>query len=316
MEASLKPVLALALLLCVTAQSDVSPAGYDNSVTASSGVESSLRFVNTFKNYTNLKAGESIKLKCEVTGEPRVTRFSWYVNEVPLENSKRIKIKNKLNGVDTQWSRLRIRDLEDMDRGFYRCEASNGITVIHAESLLKVTGNEHSKPKWQDDTHYDDDYHEDEVIPESFPLDFGADLSGGVEGLPPHLQYNAGRHPFQHSFSQDDEPSSRGRAASGFQNPDLPSLKPNDYGRGTCQVYTGSICAAHVGSGRVFISEGLTQTYVEQMLQKSLNVIAKSPDLEGECAQYAIPAICLSTLPICDRQTNKPRKVKIILFLK
>ena len=33
------------------------------------------------------------------------------------------------------------------------------------------------------------------------------------------------------------------------------------------------------------------------------------PQLSKKCAKYAIPAVCHSTLPLCDMQTQRPRKV-------
>ena len=55
--------------------------------------------------------------------------------------------------------------------------------------------------------------------------------------------------------------------------------------------------------------QGLNQDYIEKKLQAAFQVITNSPDLSKECAQFAIPAICLSTFPLCDAQTKKPRKV-------
>ena len=97
-------------------------------------------------------------------------------------------------------------------------------------------------------------------------------------------------------------------AATSNLNGDLPSLKPNERA-GRCQPYTGSVCREHLGTNYIFVSQGLTQDYIEQKLQASLQVISNSPELSKECAKYAIPAICLSTLPLCDTQTQKPRKV-------
>ena len=59
----------------------------------------------------------------------------------------------------------------------------------------------------------------------------------------------------------------------------------------------------------VFITEGLTLQYIEQKLNAALTVITASPDLSESCSHYAIPAICLATLPLCDRRTEKPRKI-------
>ena len=40
-----------------------------------------------------------------------------------------------------------------------------------------------------------------------------------------------------------------------------------------------------------------------------MTVITVSPDLSESCSQYAIPSICLATLPLCDRIEEKPRKI-------
>ena len=56
--------------------------------------------------------------------------------------------------------------------------------------------------------------------------------------------------------------------------------------------------------------KGLSQDYIEKKLKAAFHVITNSPDLSKECAKFAIPAICLSTLPLCDSQTKKPRKVR------
>ena len=72
------------------------------------------------------------------------------------------------------------------------------------------------------------------------------------------------------------------------------------------------MCREHLGNNYIFVSQGLTLEHIEQKLQASLQVIANSPELSKECAKYAIPAICFSTMPLCDAQTQKPRKVRRI----
>ena len=91
-------------------------------------------------------------------------------------------------------------------------------------------------------------------------------------------------------------------------------MKPNERA-GRCQRYSGSVCQEHLGNKYIYVSQGLTLDYIERQLQKSLMVIKNSPDLSKECAKYAIPAICLSTLPLCDTQIQKPRKVNNNVFL-
>ena len=103
-------------------------------------------------------------------------------------------------------------------------------------------------------------------------------------------------------------------ATSNDLNGNLPNLKPNERA-GRCQRYSGSVCQEHLGNKYIYVSQGLTLDYIERQLQKSLMVIKNSPDLSKECAKYAIPAICLSTLPLCDTQIQKPRKVNNNVFL-
>ena len=42
---------------------------------------------------------------------------------------------------------------------------------------------------------------------------------------------------------------------------------------GSCQPYVGSVCAKYVGREYVFVTEGLTQQYIEQKLTAALTVI-------------------------------------------
>jgi hypothetical protein len=47
----------------------------------------SLRFIKLFGNITK-EAGESVKLKCEVTGDPPPTKIRWFKNEAPIIEEK------------------------------------------------------------------------------------------------------------------------------------------------------------------------------------------------------------------------------------
>ncbi|CAB4068987.1 ROR1 [Lepeophtheirus salmonis] len=235
----------------------------------------SLRFLYPLKNVTR-HVGETLKLRCDVEGH--VTRFTWSFNYEVLEDKKKGRIRVKHN-YDENWSQLRIKDLEPLDRGYYICEASDGTEIIRAESTVKVNPVEWiSKSPFQHDD-------EDGIIPQTFPLDMDV---GSIE--------------FQ-GRSPEDFNIPSGHLTSG-----LPSLKPSDHS-GTCQRYTGTVCSKYVGSQPVFVSQGLRQDYIEKQLQRSLTVISNSPELSDRCAKYAIPAICLSTLPLCDIQTQKPRKI-------
>ena len=98
-----------------------------------------LVFVEPMKNYSKL-AGESLKIRCVVQGQPPASTIKWYKNEAPLiEEKGRVRIRSKTgSGGDTQWSRIRFSDLETMDTGYYKCEAYNGLQTISSETVIKV----------------------------------------------------------------------------------------------------------------------------------------------------------------------------------
>ena len=91
------------------------------------------------KNFTRLSGG-TLKLRCEVKSNPPATDIRWFRNEMALtKEGSRVRIRTKIGNGETQWSRVRIKPLDTMDTGFYRCQASNGKRVISAESMVKVT---------------------------------------------------------------------------------------------------------------------------------------------------------------------------------
>lgn len=117
-----------------------------------------MHFVRQLNNVTR-DSGKSVKLNCEVTGEPPPLRIQWYMNEVPVGGSadvgngvgekkskprltvKRFQSRHK-NGLG---SRLRINKLEVHDTGFFMCEATNGIEKIQSTAILMVKINPFSE---------------------------------------------------------------------------------------------------------------------------------------------------------------------------
>ena len=86
-----------------------------------------------------MQVGDSLKVRCEVRGSPPATAFRWFRNEAPLlEEMGRVKVKSYTDQGPTQWSQLRFRALETLDTGFYRCEASNSLTTLRSNSVIKV----------------------------------------------------------------------------------------------------------------------------------------------------------------------------------
>ncbi len=87
--------------------------------------------------------GDTHKLRCEARGDPPVTVFRWYKNEAPLiEEQQRLRVRDYLKPSSDsggQSSILRFKELETLDTGFYRCEATNGLgETIKSTAVLKV----------------------------------------------------------------------------------------------------------------------------------------------------------------------------------
>ena len=78
-----------------------------------------------------------------------------------------------------------------------------------------------NSPHNDHDDDYDDyDYDESHLIPESFPLDFNADLSSGVHGLPPELAHGDQHHQQSRVVASKSKSHGFGNGYNG-----LPSLK-------------------------------------------------------------------------------------------
>jgi receptor tyrosine kinase-like orphan receptor 1 len=239
---------------------------------------------------TTRDAGGSLKLRCEADGPLPATEFRWYKNEAPVLVEKgRVRIKTEVRD-SPQWSLLRITELETLDTAFYRCEASNGIDTVRSDAIVRVNLGSLG------------------TLPRSFPpLQPGA--FPGMSGQPTNVEFE-GRSP-------DLGEGGGGRAKGDSHLSDTmlkrleqgnPSLVPNE-ASGFCQPYYGSVCAKYIGANFIYISEGLSQDHIEKKLAGVLPVIKASPDMTSDCAEYALPSICLSTFAICDKKKQKPRKI-------
>ena len=166
-------LLGLATVTSVTlAESDATIASpivsFNATETEEDGVtfdHSPLMFASPMKNFTKI-SGESLKLKCEVRGFPPASNFRWFKDEAPLmEERGRIRIRSRTGSGDVQVSRVVFQSLNTMDTGFYRCEASNGISVTHGESMVKVhrggAGSGRKKTDLKPDPDDDDEAGED-----------------------------------------------------------------------------------------------------------------------------------------------------------
>ena len=100
-------------------------------------IPKSLVFIKELRNFTK-EQGDSVKVRCEVRGEPPASKFRWFFNEAPLlEEPGRLKVKNFMKG-SSQSSVLRFQELETLDKGYYRCEASNDLITIKSTSSAAI----------------------------------------------------------------------------------------------------------------------------------------------------------------------------------
>ena len=96
-----------------------------------------LTFLKELRNITKT-SGESLRLRCDVSGTVPAHSFEWYKNDAPLiEEKNRMKIKNKLNG-NPQCSMLKFKTVEPLDTAFYECRASNGFDTIKSVAIITV----------------------------------------------------------------------------------------------------------------------------------------------------------------------------------
>ena len=266
----------------------------DNSIesTPESSSKKTLTFLKELRNITK-NSGESLRLRCDVSGTVPAHSFEWYKNDAPLiEEKNRMKIKNKLNG-NPQWSMLKFKTVEPLDTAFYECRASNGIDTIKSVAIITIELRKGGSNYRGNHQGYGED--EDEgLLPETYSDPDFPGFGGTVE------------------FEGDQKPTDFGTGKfsnnGGQNNLQIPNLTPNERS-GSCQPYVGSVCSKYVGQEYVFISQGVTQDHIEQKLNAALSVITKSPELTQSCSHYVMPSICLSTLPLCDRRTEKPRKI-------
>jgi len=220
-----------------------------------------------------------------VEGSEPATEFRWYKNDAPvLIERGRMRIKTELRSTP-QWSMFKINELETLDTAFYRCEASNAFESVHSDAIVQVNLGSLG------------------TLPRTFPpLQAGA-FPGN--GQPTNIEFE-GRSPGPGEGGRQDSHLSESMLKKLEEG--NPSLVPNEKS-GFCQPYYGSVCAQYIGADFIYISEGLSQDHIEKKLAGVLPVIKASPDMTSDCAEFALPSICLSTFAICDKKTQKPRKI-------
>ncbi|XP_046446105.1 inactive tyrosine-protein kinase transmembrane receptor ROR1-like isoform X5 [Daphnia pulex] len=282
-----------------------------------------LRMLKSLSNTTR-ESGESVKLRCEVSGDPPPNRFRWYKNEAPvLEEKGRVVVRKYRTGSSIHGSRLRISDVDTHDTGYYKCEASNGkervestgIVIVRMGTPVGQSGPVPSSPNFQQP---------------SFPSFGGVPVS--LPGLPkdfvpkdPKLllpkdfQPNKEFHP-KIGHEDEDEDDDHGDGDEGDDDVDHPNSFPSMPGslprtnvghgqgplEGFCQVYRGATCSKFLANRTIFVQSSLTQGIVEEKLAAAFTVIAHSGDLSQSCAEFAVPSLCFAAFPLCDDQGGKP----------
>ncbi|XP_045603194.1 tyrosine-protein kinase transmembrane receptor Ror isoform X1 [Procambarus clarkii] len=245
---------------------------------------SSLRVTRRLNNVTK-DSGDTVKLKCEFTGDPPPTRFKWYKNEAPvIEEKGRVndrKYRLKTDGLQVYGTKLTIKDLEIHDKGYYKCEATNGEERAESTGILIV------KPgQWR---RVDEAPESKASIPSMedlgvhFPNLPAGKLPGGVPGIPVVGNIpNLGGYVFPPPGPEKDE------------------------GQGYCQVYRGATCSGFIGNRSIYIYSPQHLADMEKRLTTAITVISHSNDLSAKCEDYAIKSLCYAALPLCNENTPEP----------
>ncbi|OQV11775.1 Tyrosine-protein kinase transmembrane receptor ROR2 [Hypsibius exemplaris] len=221
-----------------------------------------LYIVEPLANIT-INSGKEARIKCHVKGNPP-PKFRWFKNEAPFESERRgrITIRKEHDG-----SKIRIRNLDVPDTGYYRCEASNGFQKVETTGILKVL-----------------------MVPGSplAPLDIddleAVDYPGGSD--------------LTHITEETDEHSLA--ASSAVKAPDF--SKP-----GVCQPYKGTACAKFLHNATVFTSGQQTINEIEEGLMAAFSMVPKHTELSSQCTEYAVPSLCYHMFPVCDGDSAKKR---------
>ena len=264
--------------------------------------DKSLVFLRDLRNITK-EQGDKLKVICEVSGDPPATEINWFFNEAPLrEEPGRVKVKTFLKGSSSQYSVLRFQELEALDKGYYRCEASNEVVTIKSTFVIKVVLGGGNRKKFSSDSSSNYLHLPDHRSYEN-PFDALNSLSNGIDGLPDHFQFDPPHHVSGAGAVSQSFVSGHQSAAA-----ELPSLKPNEKA-GSCQKYVGSACTQSHADSWVWVTHGHNQQYVDEKLSLTFTTITASKMMSDRCSQFAIQAICHSTFPLCDKRTQKPRKI-------
>jgi hypothetical protein len=85
------------------------------------------------------ETGSQVIFKCEFRGNPNIT-VEWFQNEAPVEvvKGKREILPSKVSNSKVI-SRLKISNLEVLDKAFYKCQGSYQGFVLDSTAILQVS---------------------------------------------------------------------------------------------------------------------------------------------------------------------------------
>lgn len=257
--------------------------GNDSTTLNATDSEHYLNLIKPLNNITR-EAGESVRLKCEFTGNP-LPKVQWYKHEAPIETEKG-RVLIKYSGVRDQPDRVRARliinRLDTHDIGFYKCEASNGYKTVHSTGVLIVKTENMNQAST------------------SYPV---------VDYMDPMFAH------FPKSVAGAIGPAGAvfgGNTLNGIPGFGEKSTDDMDYGNGFCQPYRGTACSQFLQNRSIYVRNEQYQQTMESKILGAFSVIMASPDISVQCNRYAISSLCFYVFPLCDEDVYHhpaPRKV-------
>lgn len=84
-------------------------------------------------------SGDAISLKCVTTGNP-LPRISWFLDDVPLDQSPRIATIDRIGDLGHVTGILNITEARVEDSGEYRCQGENDVGHTFHAARLNIFG--------------------------------------------------------------------------------------------------------------------------------------------------------------------------------